>query len=39
MFDEMGIKHERTNVETPQINGVAERFNRTLLDLNSTNNA
>ncbi|XP_077271080.1 uncharacterized protein LOC143902223 [Temnothorax americanus] len=28
-----GIKHERSNVETPQMNGVAERINRTLLDL------
>lgn len=33
MFDEMGIKHERTNVDTPQMNGIAERINRTLLDL------
>lgn len=29
----MGIKHERTNVDTPQMNGVAKRVNRTLLDL------
>jgi len=33
IFDDMGIKHERTNVDTPQMNGVAERINRTLLDL------
>jgi len=29
----MEIKHKRTNVDTPQINGIAERINRTLLDL------
>ncbi|KFD59344.1 hypothetical protein M514_28477, partial [Trichuris suis] len=28
-----GIKHERSNVETPQMNGVAERVNRTMIDL------
>lgn len=32
-FGSVGIKHERSNVETPQMNGVAERINRTLLDL------
>lgn len=32
-FKSVGIKHERSNVETPQVNGVAERINRTLLDL------
>lgn len=32
-FKSTGIKHERSNVETPQMNGVAERINRTLLDL------
>lgn len=29
----LGIRHERTNVGTPQMNGVAERANRTLMDL------
>lgn len=33
LFDETGIKHERTNIDTPQMNGIAERINRTLLDL------
>lgn len=33
LLDEVGIKHERTNVDTPQMNGIAERINRTLLDL------
>lgn len=32
-FKDIGIKHERFNVESPQINGVAERINRTLMDL------
>lgn len=32
-FKDLGIKHERSNVETPQMNGVAERINRTLLEL------
>lgn len=32
-FEEKGIKHETSNVETPQMNGIAERVNRTLLDL------
>ncbi|KMQ86904.1 retrovirus-related pol polyprotein from transposon tnt 1-94 [Lasius niger] len=32
-FDKLGIKHERSCVETPQMNGVAERTNRTLMDL------
>jgi len=32
-FRSAGIKHEKSNVETPQMNGVAERINRTLLDL------
>jgi len=33
LFNEMGIKHKRTCVETPQMNGVAERVNRTLMDM------
>lgn len=33
LFNDLGIKHERTNTYTPQMNGVAERINRTLLDL------
>lgn len=33
LFNEVGIKHERTNTYTPQMNGVAERINRTLLDM------
>lgn len=32
-FDKLGIKHERSCVETPQMNGIAERINRTLMDL------
>lgn len=32
-FKGIGIKHERRNVETPQMNGIAERINRTLLDM------
>lgn len=32
-FDKLGIKHERSCVETPQMNGIAERANRTLMDL------
>ncbi|XP_076544682.1 uncharacterized protein LOC117610925 [Osmia lignaria lignaria] len=32
-FNQLGIKHERSNVETPQMNGVAERLHRTLLNL------
>jgi len=32
-FNATGIKHERSNVETPQMNGIAERINRTLMDL------
>ncbi|KFD59390.1 LOW QUALITY PROTEIN: hypothetical protein M514_28430, partial [Trichuris suis] len=32
-FKKFGIKHERSNVETPQMNSVAERVNRTLMDL------
>jgi len=32
-FESLGIKHERSNVDTPQMNGVAERINRTLLEL------
>ena len=32
-FTGRGIRHERTCVETPQMNGVAERANRTLLDM------
>ena len=31
-FEQEGIKHEYTPAYTPQLNGVAERFNRTLLD-------
>ncbi|GBO10569.1 Retrovirus-related Pol polyprotein from transposon TNT 1-94 [Araneus ventricosus] len=30
--DELGIKHERTNIYTPQQNGVSERFNYTAVD-------
>jgi len=33
LFSKSGIKHERTNTYTPQMNGVAERVNRTLLDM------
>lgn len=33
MFDKMEIKYERTNVDTPQMNGIVERLNRILLDL------
>lgn len=29
---DMGIKHEKTNIYTPQQNGVAERLNRTVID-------
>lgn len=29
----MGIRHERTNVDIPQINGITERINRTLMEL------
>lgn len=32
-FKNTGIKHEKSNVETPQMNGIAERINRTLMDL------
>lgn len=32
-FNNLGIKYERSCVETPQMNGVAERTNRTLMDL------
>lgn len=32
-FNQLGIKHERSNAETPQMNDVAERINRTLLNL------
>lgn len=35
-FDHLGIKHERANVETPQMNGVAECINKTLLNLTRT---
>jgi hypothetical protein len=31
-FESQGIKHERTVAYTPQQNGVAERFNRTMMD-------
>lgn len=32
-FEDTGIKHEIFNVETSQINGIAERINRTFIDL------
>nr|XP_034194668.1 uncharacterized protein LOC117610925 [Osmia lignaria] len=32
-FNQLEIKHERSNVETPQMNGVTKRLNRTLLNL------
>jgi len=32
-FRELGIKHETSNVETPQMNGIAEINIRTLLDM------
>lgn len=32
-FNKLGIRHERSCVETPQMNGVAECVNRTLMDL------
>ncbi|UYV61341.1 hypothetical protein LAZ67_1004473 [Cordylochernes scorpioides] len=32
-LQKLGIKHERTNVYSLQMNGVAERVNRTLLDM------
>lgn len=32
MFEELGIRAERTNVYTPEQNGVAERFNYTAVD-------
>ncbi|UYV68112.1 hypothetical protein LAZ67_5003088 [Cordylochernes scorpioides] len=32
-LQKLGIKHERTNVYSPQMNGVVERVNRTLLDM------
>ncbi|UYV82668.1 hypothetical protein LAZ67_22000457, partial [Cordylochernes scorpioides] len=32
-LQKLGIKHERTNVYSPQMNGVAERVNQTLLDM------
>ena len=31
-FENTGIKYERSNVETLQINEIAERINRTLID-------
>lgn len=31
-LNEKGIVHERTNTYSPQMNGVAERFNRTVLE-------
>ncbi|GFW22744.1 copia protein [Trichonephila clavipes] len=31
-FVERGIKHEKTNIYTPQQNGVSERLNRTVID-------
>jgi len=33
MFDDLEVKHERTNVDTMQMNEVPERINRILLDL------
>lgn len=35
-FKSTGIKHEKSNVESPQMNGASERINRTLLDLVSS---
>lgn len=32
LFDELGVRHERTNIYTPQQNGVAERYNSTCLN-------
>lgn len=32
LFDSLGIEHQRTNVYTPQQNGIAERYNRTALN-------
>lgn len=33
LYNSLGIRHEKTNVYTPQMNGVAERVNRTMLDM------
>lgn len=32
MLQNMGIKHERTTIYSPQMNGVAERYNRVLFE-------
>lgn len=32
LFEEQGMRHERTNVYTPEQNGTAERFNYTAVD-------
>ncbi|GBM49512.1 hypothetical protein AVEN_85961-1 [Araneus ventricosus] len=31
-LDKLGIRHEKTNLYSPEMNGVAERFNLTALD-------
>lgn len=36
-FNKLGIKHERSNLESPQMNSMAESANRTLLDLARSN--
>lgn len=33
MLHDCGIKHEKTPAHTPEMNGVAERFNRTLVEM------
>lgn len=33
LFDKLGIRHKRTNAYTSQMNGIAERVNRTELDV------
>lgn len=32
IFNHNGIKHERINVDIPQMNGIAEKINRTLIN-------
>lgn len=32
MLEKLGIKHERTTIYSPQMNGVAERYNRVLFE-------